>query len=147
MENITIKRSVLIQLPASAVWKAITDPDTIKKYFFETDVDTNWKEGSPITYSGTWKGKEYQDKGVIQEVKKEKLLRHTYWSSLAGKADTPENYFTITYELQPKEGATQLTVTQSGLMDQETADHSAKNWELVLQKLQELLETENQQVS
>jgi uncharacterized protein YndB with AHSA1/START domain len=140
MEKRTLKRSVSIHAPVSKVWSAITDPATIKEYFFGTNVETDWKEGSPITYYGTWQGKEYRDKGMILEVQKERKLKHTHWSSLSGTPDEVENYFTVTYELEPKGDETILTVTQSGLMTEETKDHSGKNWEMVLQKLKDLLE-------
>ena len=116
MEKRTLKRSVSIHSPVANVWTAITDPATIKEYFFGTNVETDWKEGSPITYYGSWQGKEYRDKGTILEVQKERKLKHTHWSSLSGTPDEVENYFTVTYELEPKWDETILTVTQSGLM-------------------------------
>ena len=140
MEKRTLKKSVTIHAPASAVWTGITDPATIKEYFFGTNVETDWKEGSPISYHGEWQGKEYRDKGTILEVQKERRLKHTFWSSLSGTPDEVENYFTVTYELEPQGEETILTVTQSGLMSEETKDHSDKNWEMVLQKLKDLLE-------
>jgi len=142
MEKRAVKRSVIINAHAAEVWKAITDPEMIKQYFFGTDVKTNWKEGSPINYSGTWKGKEYSDKGQILKVEKEKRLEHTHWSSLSGTEDIPENYFHIIYELEERENDTVLTVTQVGCMSEDSYQHSAQNWEMVLQQLKELVEKE-----
>ena len=140
MEPKTLKRSVSIHAPIQVVWQGITDPETIKEYFFGTNVETDWQEGSPIVYHGTWEGKEYRDKGTILEVIQEKRLKHTFWSSLSGTADEVENYFTVSYELEPKDEETILTVTQTGLMTEETKEHSGKNWEMVLYKLKDLLE-------
>lgn len=142
MEAMTVKRSVIISAHASDVWKAITDPAMIKQYFFGTDIKTDWKAGSPITYSGIWKGKEYSDKGKILEIEKNKKIVHTHWSSLSGTEDIPENYFTITYELEERENDTVLCITQTGLMTSDTHEHSAQNWELVLNNLKELVEKE-----
>ena len=142
MEARTVKRSVIISATAADVWKAITDPEMIKQYFFGTDVRTDWKVGSPINYSGIWKEKEYHDKGTILEIEKERKIVHTHWSSLSGTEDIPENYFTITYELEERENDTVLCITQTGLMTSDTHEHSAQNWELVLQKLKELVEKE-----
>ena len=47
-----------INAPASKVWDALTKPEQIKQYMFGTEVTTDWKVGSPITYKGEWKGKE-----------------------------------------------------------------------------------------
>ena len=114
----------------------------IKQYFFGTNVSTDWKEGSPVTYSGIWKGKEYEDKGQILKVEKEKRLEHTHWSSLSGTEDVPENYFTVIYELEERETDTVLSVTQVGLMSEDSYQHSAQNWEMVLQQLKALVEKE-----
>ena len=69
MENsLIVKVSEDIKAPASKVWKALTDPALIKKYLMDTDVITDWKKGSFITWSGEWKGKNYVDKGKIIDI-------------------------------------------------------------------------------
>lgn len=150
METRAIKKSIIINAHAADVWKSLTDPEKIKQWFFGTNVETDWKPGSPITYSGMWKGKEYRDKGKIIDIEKEKRIAHTHWSSLSGTEDIPENYFNVVYELYEKENDTVLTVIQKGEMSQESYDHSSKNWEEVLQKLKVQVENEvaaNQAVS
>lgn len=142
MKNNTVREQAIINAPVAEVWNALTDPDVVKQYFFNTNVDSDWKKGAPITYWGIWEGKEYRDKGTILDIEEEKILRHTHWSSLSGSPDTPENYYTVTYELQPQgDDQTQLTITQEGNMTDKSAEHSAKNWQGVLAKLKELLET------
>ena len=140
MEKRAVKKSIQVHAPASEVWRAITDPEMVKKYFFGTNVESDWKKGSPITYSGIWKGKEYRDKGEILEIEKEKKLSHTHWSSLSGTPAEAENFFTVTYELEPRGEDTVVSVVQTGLMSQETYDHSGENWDMVLNKMKELLE-------
>ncbi|HEV7782926.1 MAG TPA: SRPBCC family protein [Chitinophagaceae bacterium] len=142
MEKRTVERSVIISALAPDVWKAITDPEIIKKFLLGANVDTDWKEGSPITYSGTFKEKEYRDKGKVLVFEKNKKLEHTYWSSLSGTEDIPENYFIVTYELEQRENDTVLCITQEGLMSEDSYQHSAQNWEGVLQKIKDLVEKE-----
>ena len=62
MGGLKLKTSIIINAPAAQVWKALTDPAIIKQYFFGTNVETDWKKGSPITWTGEWEGKTYQDK-------------------------------------------------------------------------------------
>ena len=143
MENRTVKRSVIIKATRAQIWKALTDPEMIKQYFFGTNVKTDWKEGSPLIYSGTWKGRDYEDKGEILRVEKEKTLEHTYWSSLSGTADKPENYMHVTYEIEPREKDNVLCITQEGAMTEEGAKHSEENWDMVLQQLKSLVEKES----
>ncbi len=93
------KATITIDAPASKVWQALTSPEMIKQYLFGTQVATDWQVGSPITYSGVWQGKPYQDKGKILQVEPQKLLVSTFWSALSGLADIPENYNTVSYAL------------------------------------------------
>lgn len=129
-----------INAPVYRVWGALTDPALIKQYLFGTDVTTDWRVGSPITYRGEWEGKEYEDKGTILECEPEHLLVSTYWSSLSGKPDVPEKYNTVTYELSDEDAGTKLTIVQDNNDSAESAQHSEQNWNAVLNKMKELLE-------
>jgi uncharacterized protein YndB with AHSA1/START domain len=134
------KAEVSINAPAAEVWEALTKPELIKQYLLGTEVTTDWQVGSPITYKGEWEGKTYEDKGTILEVEPEKLLISTFWSSLSGLPDTPENYKTVSYKLSAEGGVTKLTLTQDNNDTQEEASHSEQNWNTVLGKLKELIE-------
>ena len=123
------------------VWKALTTPAIIKQYLFGTETTTDWKLGSPIRFKGSWEGKEYEDKGTILEVQPKKLLRYTYWSSMAGKPDVPENYATVSYELNHKSGVTVLTIVQDNNASPESKEHSEKNWGTVLSSLKKIVES------
>lgn len=136
----TAKATSTINAPTSKVWDALTKPDLIKQYLFGTEVNTDWQVGSPITYKGEWEGKTYEDKGEILQIEPEKLLVSTFWSSLAGLPDVPENYKTVHYELSPEDGGTKLTITQNNNANHEEADHSAQNWNTVMDGMKKLLE-------
>ena len=132
--------SIVIDAPSSRVWDALTQPDLIKHYLFGTQVTTDWKVGSSITYTGVWQGKAYEDKGQVLQVEPGKLLVSTFWSSLSGVADLPENYQTVCYELAPDGAGTRLTVTQDNNATQDAASHSEQNWAMVLDGMKKLLE-------
>jgi len=78
---------------------------------------------------------------VILEIEPAKILKATYLSALSGLEDKPENYNTVTYELTPAGNSTKLTVTQDNLRSQDGANHTAKNWEMVLGTIKQLLES------
>lgn len=139
--DLTLTVSELINAPAPAVWKALTDEAMIKEYFFGTEVETDWQKGNAIVFRGSWQGQEYVDKGTILEVEEEKIFRYDYWSSMSGLEDKPENYATITYRLDSKGGRTKLTIEQQGFQDQDSYDHSAENWKSVLADLKSLIES------
>ena len=140
-KKLTAKASTTIHAPASKVWAAITQPEIIKQYLFDTEVITDWKEGSPIIYRGEWKGKPFEDKGKILQVEPEKRLVSTHWSPLSGVPDTPENYHTVAYELSEKDGQTEVTITQDNNASDEEKMHSEQNWKTVLDGMKKLLES------
>src|SRR6185369_13888362 len=105
------KATITINASAAEVWEAVTNPDLIKQYLFGADVITDWREGSPITYKGTYQGKAYEDKGTVLKAEPEKMLLMTHWSPLSGTTDSPENYHKVSYELTPQNGRIRLTIT------------------------------------
>jgi len=133
---------VTIEAPQADVWDALTNPEKVKRYMHGTEMSTDWKEGSPITWTGEWKGKPYQDKGEVLEVEPEKLLKYTHWSPMGGSEDRPENYHTLTYVLAGSDGRTILTLRQDNNPTQEDADKMAReNWAPVLKGLKETAES------
>jgi uncharacterized protein YndB with AHSA1/START domain len=135
------KAGTTINTPASKVWDALTKPDLIKQYMFGTEVITDWQVGSSITYKGVWQGKSYEDKGRVLEIEPGKVVVSTFWSSLSGLPDIPENYKTVRYELSITGDVTSLTITQDNNNSQDEANHSEQNWKMVLDGIKKLLES------
>lgn len=133
-------RSITINAPVAKVWAALRSPEMVKKYLFGTDVVSDWKVGSPIVFKGEWKGKTYKDKGVILRLEPERLIQYSHWSNLSGLPDTPENYHIVTFELSGQGSRTLLSLSQDNNPDEESREHSRKNWEMVLATLKSLLE-------
>jgi|SRR6185312_15422796 len=139
--NIISKVEATFKVPASRVWKALTDPAEVKQYLFGTNMTVSkWEVGGSISYKGIWEGKEYEDKGKILKYVPEKLLVSTYWSGMSGKPDLPENYQVVTYELTPVEGGTRLTIMQDNNASEESKAHSENNWKMVLDGMRKLIE-------
>ena len=134
------RKSIIIQVPPARVWEALTKPELIKQVMFGTEVISDWQVGSTIAYKGNWQGRSYEDKGKILQMIPGRLFQSTYWSSMGGFEDKPENYATVTYELEAKDRSTQLTVSQDNNDSEEAREHSEKNWETVLQTMKRLLE-------
>jgi len=138
--NMTATSTVRIGAPAAEVWKALTTPAIIKSYFFGTDVQSDWQVGSPVTFRGEWNGKPYEDKGIVLASEPNNLLRYSYWSSMKGVPDLPENYVTISFILTPDDPATLLTVAQDGVETEKEKKQGEQNWVKVLNNLKRLLE-------
>ena len=138
--NLLAEATVEIDAPRAEVWHALTDPAAIKQYMFGTDVTSEWCEGKPITWKGEWKGKKFEDKGVILQLRPERTLTYTHYSPLAGLPDNPENYHTVQIDLADVGGMTRVTLTQDNNSSERAREHSEKNWTSMLASLKNLLE-------
>lgn len=131
-----------IEAPASRVWEALTDPEQIEQFMFGSRVTTDWKPGSSIVWKGEYEGKPYEDKGEILEFEPERRLRMTHFSPMSGDEDVPENYHTLTYELDARNVSTRVSLTQDGNDTPEAAEHSQANWEKMLSSLKATVEAD-----
>jgi uncharacterized protein YndB with AHSA1/START domain len=142
--NITGHTSIFIDAPVDKVWEALTTPELIKKYFFGTNAISDWKEGSSLKFTGEWEGKTYEDKGTILKSDRNRLFSYSYWSSMSGMEDKPENYAIVTYKLEDLgDEKTRLNIIQENIPDEKMKEHSEGNWMKVLEGLKDLLEKEH----
>jgi uncharacterized protein YndB with AHSA1/START domain len=132
--------SVTINAPASKVWDALTENEKRKQWFFGTNTETDWKEGSPITHSGEYQGEAYSDKGEILEIEPGRMLVHTHWSNTSGLPDKPENYQTVSFMLTEDDGKTTVTVAESNFPSDKARGVSEASWQKALQGLKQLVE-------
>ena len=139
-DTLVVEKSIEIAATPVKVWEALTDPAKVKQYLFGTNMSADWRVGGRITYSGEWEGKQYVDGGEILELVPEKILKSTYWSSMSGTEDKPENYVNVTYALEPMNGGTKLTVIQDNNKTADSAEHSGNNWQMVLGALKKVCE-------
>ncbi|MEZ2391987.1 SRPBCC domain-containing protein [bacterium RCC_150] len=138
--NFLASSSTTINASAGRVWSVLTDPEAIKEFMFGTEVATDWIVGRPITWRGNWKGKDYEDKGIILEFEPGKRMVHTHYSPLSGQDDVPENYHTLAWTLEPDGGNTKLTLTQDNNASAEEAAHSKGMWDSLLGSVKEIAE-------
>ena len=139
-DNLIARAETFIAAPASSVWKALTDPAIIKQYMFGTTVKSGWQKGSPITWSGEWQGKSYEDKGVITAFEPSKQLQYTHYSPMTGLPDVPANYHTVTISLKEEGSNTLVTLTQDNNANEQEKQHSEKNWDMMLDGLKKSVE-------
>jgi uncharacterized protein YndB with AHSA1/START domain len=140
METLTLKTTIIFNASIEKVWEGLTNPAIVKQYFFGTDLKSGWQVGGPITFSGEWEGHKYEDGGIIVAINPPKLLKYTYWSSMSGTENKPENYNNITYELSENAGITTLVISQDGVKNQQAMEHSEQNWMMVFAGLKKIIE-------
>jgi uncharacterized protein YndB with AHSA1/START domain len=139
-KNLVAKASLGIAAPVAKVWDALVNPQVIKQYMFGTTVVSDWLPGSPITWTGEWKGKPYEDKGTIRKIEPRRLLQYSHYSPLSGLPDTPENHHTVTIELSKEGAQTRVSLSQDNNASEQAREHSEKNWKMMLEGLKKLLE-------
>ncbi|TCC16573.1 SRPBCC family protein [Kribbella speibonae] len=139
MTGIVAVAEIDIDAPAARVWDVLTSPEQLKQLWFGADVKTDWQVGSPITWSGEYEGKSYEDKGEVLAVEPERLLKLTHYSPLTGQPDVPENYHTLTYTLT---GNTHLKLEQDNNATEDEAKHSQAMWEMLVAKVKEAAESQ-----
>jgi len=140
MAGFTASAQTQVDAPPSRVWSALTDPAEIATYMEGALVETTWEVGSPITWSGDYQGRPYQDKGEVLTYDEPQLLSVTHYSPLMGQPDEPESYHTLVYILTEHAGGTLLELTQDGCTDEEQAEQFSTNWQQMLDGLKSQVE-------
>ena len=136
--DITITRT--IHASTARLWSVLTDPAMVSKWMMGATVDSTWKKGAPITWSGEYDGRSYSDKGEVLEVDPGKRLVHTHFSAMSGDEDKPENYHRLDWRLAAEGDVTKLTLVQSGARSQQEADQFKQNWATMLDGLRDTAE-------
>lgn len=140
-KSLIATKSIQINSTPEKIWSVLTNPEKIKTYLFGTEVKTDWKEGSPITFSGEYEGHKYEDKGNIIENMPNELLNYNYWSGFSGLEDKPENYSLVSYRIKKLNDKTyEFTWHQQGFSSEEGKCHTEEGLEKMLEQIKKLSE-------
>lgn len=110
-DSLFIRNEIVIDAPRSEVWSALVEPDQTKRYMFDCETVSDWKEGSELLWKGANDGVIYV-KGVIAAIRPGEYLAYTTIDPHSTIDDRSENYLTVTYTLAEDKGKTRLQVTQ-----------------------------------
>ena len=99
-----------IDAPREKVWQALTDPEFTKRYWFNSTVESDWKEGSEYTFRvpDDKDGERVVLTGKIIKVDKPKELVYQFtapWNEAVRDEDS-----TVQFLLEEIEGMTKLSV-------------------------------------
>ncbi len=108
MKNEPIVMERVLSAPIKAVWRAITDKDQMKQWYFDLD-DFKPEVGFEFQFEGGRDGKRYLHLCKITEVVPEKKLRYSW------RYKGYEGNSSVTFELFAEGDKTQLKLTHEGL--------------------------------
>jgi uncharacterized protein YndB with AHSA1/START domain len=140
MKELIVKKSMALNAEPSEVWEALTDPQMTRKYFFNCDVVTDWKIGEPIIYrDNTGEDPIDQVKGTLKHFEEGEMFEYTF-KAAAKAGESQGDMIRVTFELEPENGRTRLTVTQDCGENEKVYKDSDQGWDYVLFGLKKLLE-------
>jgi uncharacterized protein YndB with AHSA1/START domain len=135
----TIKINASIQ----KVWDTITKPALIKRWQYNSDLQTTWEAGTDIKFRTEWGEKVFEQWGKIIEVNPMESLKYSLFAPAPGIDDKPENYFIMSYILTTENGQTKLEIIQEDNRPNAVQEKPQGEENPVLKSLKELAESES----
>jgi DNA-binding transcriptional ArsR family regulator/uncharacterized protein YndB with AHSA1/START domain len=130
---------MFIRTTPAKLWQAITSAERTRQYFYDTEVESDWRVGSPIRYWLTQDGqRSVAVSGKILEIEPEKKLVHSF--RFESNEDAPSR---VTYEIEPAgKDTVKLTLVHDGFEGEtKTYQETSQGWWPVVSGLKTLLET------
>ncbi|MDB5541361.1 MAG: hypothetical protein JWQ89_3088 [Devosia sp.] len=141
MHKPVVEVDTTIAAPPAKVWKAMQQG----AMFPGTEIDTDWKIGHPIKFTGEWEGKSFTDRGEIQTLSEARELSFSHWSDKDGSGKRPPSYHVVKYQLEATGERTKVTLSQFNEgreteIDAKTKAEFEKNWTMMLAGLKKTVE-------
>lgn len=127
-----------IETTPDKLWEALTSSEFTRRYWFGSDIVSDWKVGSP--FSLVMNGKT-TDQGKVLEAEKPRRLSYTFHHVLneAARKEAPSK---VTFVLEPHGKLVKLTLTHEDFVpDSVVLDGISKGWPAILSSLKSLLES------
>ncbi len=133
----TDDRVYQVEVTASpeATWAALTEPETVKRYYYGTTPRTTWEIGAPIDFVDD--DGDVQLTGVILEFDPPRRLAHTFIATWYGERDDQGS---LHWEVEPSAAGARITLVHRGARAEtrEGAETSGGSRE-ILEALRDLL--------
>ncbi len=143
VNDVIITRSIVLNATPERVWEALTHPGMTKQYYFNSEVQSDWTEGSAMRWRGRYDGHDIDVEGRILEITPGKRIKYAGFDRLAAGDLSTTGDIHIAHEVVPQGGKTKLLTTISNFEgDEARAEYAAQQWDLeIMPKFQTLVET------
>ncbi|MCZ6829832.1 MAG: SRPBCC family protein [Gammaproteobacteria bacterium] len=130
---------IYIQAPPEAVWQGLTSAEFTRRYFHQTEIESDWQPGSEVIYYNA--DRSIAVKGEVLEVEYPRLLSFTWHVQYNPEAQA-EGATRVRFTLEAVEGATKLTLIHDQFVANSVLiDSISDGWIAILSNLKTLLET------
>jgi uncharacterized protein YndB with AHSA1/START domain len=139
MNRSTYMYVTYIRTTPEKLWSALTDPATMKQYWFGVHAESDWLPGS--AWKLVFPDGRLADSGEIVEAERPKRLVIRWRNEFRPELQV-EGYSRCTMELEPEKEAVKLTIThvmERG--DSKLIEAVSGGWPKILSNLKSLLET------
>ena len=104
--------TIIINTSSEKVWNTLTKPEFVKQWQYGSELITDWKVGSDIKFRVEWEGKIFEQWGTVLEMIPGKLIKYSLFFPRPDLEDKPENYFIMSYVLNPVNDHIKLDIIQ-----------------------------------
>ena len=120
------------------LWEALTDSEFTRQYWFDTEVRSDWKVGSPFALV---MGGKVTDTGEILKADRPRRLSYTFKHEL-DEAMRKDPATKVVFTIEPYGHLVKLIVTHEGFIpNSKLLDGISRRWPAILSGLKSLLET------
>jgi uncharacterized protein YndB with AHSA1/START domain len=127
-----------IKTTPEKLWEALTSSAFSKRYWFDTELQSDWKVGSSIALV---MGGKTTDVGEILEADRPRRLSYTFRHVLDDEL-AKEPASKVVFTLEPHGQVVKLTLTHEGFaLGSKLLDGISKGWPAILSNLKSLLES------
>jgi uncharacterized protein YndB with AHSA1/START domain len=140
--DLTVQRDIVIEAPAEVVWRTITEPEHISKWFWPVELEL--RPGG----RGAFSFKQDEHGGFVVETVDPPNTFSFRWAYPEGEAPRPGNSVLVEFSLTPETGTrTRLSVVETGVellgwSDEDKANYVAEHrhgWQVHFERLAELV--------
>ena len=127
-----------IETTAERLWEALTSSEFSKRYWFGTELKSDWKVGSPfaLVMNGT-----ITDEGEILEADPPRRLSYSFRHVLNDEMRN-EKPTKVVFSIEPHGKFAKLTLSHEGFAEgSKLLDGISKGWPAIMSSLKSLLET------
>ena len=133
--------TIYIKAEPERIWEALTTPEFTRQYFHATDIQSDWKPGSTVTYFNQDGSTAVAGKVLTANPPLELSISWQVHYNEVAKKETPSK---VTFLLEPVEDATKLVMTHEDFPDNSVVFPEISNgWIAILSNLKTLLETDS----